>query len=370
MQRMPMALGILGLIVSTALPASAQTTVKLFGKNYTVVKESRAQTFKKQGGGEATIALVPRDVGSQLANLHFVEGADPSKDRLFVGCNIVNDDAVTAHQFYLLTGADANGVFSTTSASLTEFFGGNQNRQRGGRPTGFMWLNDDNTGAGVDRNIAISTFYDADYFRLFDLDKMDGVAGDNDSLPSDAVFSLALGDGDSPGTGFTCYARMPVHDGRTAVVFANSGGTAVGVWDTKKDTFYTVSTLIPDVTTDSTVQMPAEYRPTAAFHHSGNEYWVLAHDSEPGPTTVVATSNRLYRLGLTFPADLTKGQPGDIKVEILGFEELQGTPLHGKNADGEGHVYGIAKGREVAPGLFRLYFGDSEGNIFVATPAP
>jgi hypothetical protein len=33
-------------------------------------------------------------------------------------------------------------------------------------------------------------------------------------------------------------------------------------------------------------------------------------------------------------------------------------------------VYGIAKGREVAPGLFRLYFGDSEGNIFIATPVP
>jgi hypothetical protein len=307
MRRVAVTQGILGLIVSLVLPASAQTTVKLFGKTYNVVKESRAQTFKKQGGGEATIVVVPRDLGTQLANLHFVEGADPSRDRLFVGCNIVSDDAVTAHQFYLLTGADANGVFSTTSATLTEFFGGNQNRQRGGRPTGFMWLNDIDTGVGKDRNMAISTFWNDDYYRLYDLDKMTGVAGDNDDgLPSDAVFSLLLGDGDSPGTGFTCYARMPVHDGKTAVVFANSGGTAVGVWDTSKDSFYTVSTLIPDVTADSAVQMPAEYRPTSAFHHSGNEYWVLVHDSEPGPTAVAAGSNRLYRIRLTFPEDLSK----------------------------------------------------------------
>jgi hypothetical protein len=362
---------VLSLALMTASPVVAQTTVQLFGKTYSIVKESRAQTYKKEGGGTATVVMVPRDVGTQLANLHFVEGADPSKDRLFVGCNVQPDAAIQAHQFYLLTGADANGAFTKDSATITEYFGGAQNMHRGGRPTGFIWLNDDNTGAGVDRNIAISTFWNADYFRLFDLDKMTGVAGDDEEngQPSDAVFSLLLGDGDSPGTGFTCYARMPQHDGHTVVVFANNGGTAVGVWDTKKDTFFPVSTNFADVITD----FPLEYRPTSAIHYSGNEYWVLLQDVEPGPGIggATATSSRLQRVRLTFPTDLAAAELGSIKVELLEAQELKGSPLHAVDAaTEEGIVYGIAKGREVASGLFRLYFGDSEGNIYTATPQP
>jgi hypothetical protein len=152
----------LGLALAATLPARA-AEVTLFGKKYDLVQQRRAETFKKADGSEVTIRVVPRDVGTQLANVHFVEGADPSRDRLFIGCNIASDDSVVAHQFYLLTGADANGLFTPASATLTEFFGGAQNRQRGGRPTGFMWLNDLDTGVGQDRNIAISTFWDVDY---------------------------------------------------------------------------------------------------------------------------------------------------------------------------------------------------------------
>jgi hypothetical protein len=311
-----------------------------------------------------------------LGNVHFVEGADASRDRLFVGCNIVAD-GTEAHQFYQLTGTDANGVFSKDVATLTEYFGGATSMERGGRPTGFMWLNDTNTGVGVDRNILISTFWNDDYYRVYDLDKMTGVAGDNsDGLNSDAIYSILLTDTDknSPGTGFTTYARMPQHDGKTAVVFANGGeSTVIGVWDTTQEAMFPVGTNIQDVTASSTIAMPAGYRPTSAFHHAGNEYWILVHDVEPGPGLGAAagTSQRIYRANLTFPADLSKATPGSIKVELLGFEELHGTPLHGvDSASGEGIAYGIAKGREVAPGLNRLYVGDSEGNIFVATPVP
>jgi len=369
MCRVPFFIAALGLALAISLPARA-AEVTLFGKKYNVVQQSRAQTFKKADGSQVTVRVVPRDLGTQLANVHFVEGADPSKDRLFVGCNILADSELRAHQFYLLTGADANGVFTPESATITEFFGGAQNMHRGGRPTGFMWLNDIDTGVGKDRNIAISTFWNADYYRLFDLDKMTGVAGEDEEngQPTDAVFSLLLGDANSPGTGFTCYARMPQHDGHTAVVFANAGGAAVGVWDTRKDEFFPVSTNFADVVTDFAV----EYRPTSAIHYAGNEYWVLLHDTEPGPALggAAVTSTRLSRVRLTFPADLANAQPGSIKVEILEAQELKGSPLHGAGPDGEGFVYGIAKGREVAPGLPRLYFGDSEGNIFTATPIP
>jgi hypothetical protein len=367
-------LGILGLVWT--VPAGAQTTVKIFDKTYNVVKERRDQEFKKQGGGSGKVVLVPRDIGSQLANLDFAQGADPSQDRLFVGCNIVAD-GTEAHQFYQLRGTDANGVFSKDVATLTEYFGGAVSMERGGRPTGFMWLNDENTGVGTDRNIAISTFWNDDYYRLYDFDKMTGVAGDNsDGLNSDAVYSINLTDTDlnSPGTGFTCYAKMPQNDGHTAVVFANGGeSVAVGVWDTKMSSMFPVVTNITEVTASATVQMPAGYRPTSAFHQAGNEYWILVQDVEAGPGLggAAGTSSRIYRANLTFPADLSKATPGSIKAELLGFQELHGTPLHGVDAaTGEGIVYGMAKGREVAPGLNRLYFGDSEGNIFVATPVP
>jgi hypothetical protein len=357
----------IALVGLAALPARA-VEVTLLGKKYNVVSQKRAETYKKADGSTVTVVVVPRDLGTQLANISFVEGADPSKDRLFIGCNVLPDETVRAHQFYLLTGADANGMFTPESATITEYFGGAQNMTRGGRPTGFMWLNDIDTGVGKDRNIALSTFWNDDYYRLFDLDKMTGVAGDNDSLPSDAVFSLILGDGDSPGTGYTCYARMPQHDGHTAVVFANAGGAAVGVWDTRKDTFFPASTNFADVVTD----FATEYRPTSAIHLTGNEYLVLLHDTEPAPGLggAAVNSTRLSRVRLTFPPDLTKATPGSIKVEILEAQELKGSPLHAVGPDGEGFTYGIAKGREASPGLFRLYFADSEGNLYTATPLP
>src|SRR5437667_4017300 len=103
MKRTSVALGILGLVWPAAIPASAQTTIQLFGKTYNVVKESRGQTYNS-ATGRVQIVLPPRDASLQLASLDFVEGADASKDRMFVGINIVADESVTADQFYLLTG--------------------------------------------------------------------------------------------------------------------------------------------------------------------------------------------------------------------------------------------------------------------------
>jgi hypothetical protein len=46
MQRRQVVLGIVGLVCAVALPASAATQIKIFGQNYNVVKQSRAQTYK------------------------------------------------------------------------------------------------------------------------------------------------------------------------------------------------------------------------------------------------------------------------------------------------------------------------------------
>lgn len=374
MKRFAVALGTLGLAWAVAMPASAQTRIELFGKAYTVVKESRAQTYKNG----KTVVLPPRDQSLRLASLNFVEGADPSQDRLFVGSNIIADPTITAHQFYLLTGADANGVFTKDSASLTEYFGGNQNLERGGRPTGHLWLNDIDTGVKRDRNIAISTFTGADWYRLFDFDSMDGSAANADeditTQRSDAVFGIPLVDeaANSPGTSYTNYARFPRWDGHTVVVFAqNAGGTGVTVWDTRRDTMFPIVTNLQEVTADSEMPYPEEITQVyGVFHHSGNEYWVLASTAAYANPNTIPDSVRIIRLELTFPADLTQSAPNGIKARVLGIsQELQGSVLHG-TTNGDGGVYGMTKGREVAPGLFRLYFGDSEGNIITATPVP
>src|SRR5262249_19834061 len=114
---------------------------------------------------------LPSD-GNKKANLYFVEGADPSQDRLFVGAPIQATDGLVGDQLYVLTGADANGNFTPASASLTQFFGGAVDYNKGGRPVSVIWLSDANTGVKTDRNIAVMNFSGADHFRVFDFDTM------------------------------------------------------------------------------------------------------------------------------------------------------------------------------------------------------
>jgi hypothetical protein len=374
MKRVSAVLGILGLTWAATMPALAQGTIELFGKTYNLVRESRAQTYKNG----LRVVLPPRDLSLQLASLNFVEGADPSQDRLFVGSNIVANEEVRAHQFYLLTGADANGVFTKDSAALTEYFGGAQNLNRGGRPTGHIWLNDLDTGVKQDRNIAISTYTGADVYRLFDFDSMNGVAAvadeDATTQQTDQVFGIFNGDEEAnpPGVSYSSYARFPQWDGHTVVVFAqNSGGTGVTVWDTRRNAMFPIVTNLQEVTADSTTPYPEDVTQVyGAFHHSGNEYWVLAGVGDYTNPDTIPESVRIVRLQLTFPSDMTQEAPGSIRAQVLGIsQELQGSVLHGMT-NGAGGLYGMTKGREVATGLFRLYFGDSEGNITTATPQP
>src|SRR5262245_53416870 len=133
MKRRRVVLGVLGLVLAAALPASAQQ-VKLFGKTYNVLKESRAQTYKNN----KTVVLP--DSGNQKAGLFFEEGTGGQPDRLWVACG----SAAACTQFYMLEGADANGAFTKTSATLNEFFGGNVDTDTGGRPLFVTLMNRDN----------------------------------------------------------------------------------------------------------------------------------------------------------------------------------------------------------------------------------
>lgn len=375
MRRVHAVLGILGFVGAAAAPVGAQEKVTLFGKSYTVVKQSRAETYKNG------LRVVLPEEGNRKANLYFEEGADPSQDRLWVVCPIQINEEQRAHQCYVLQGADANGLFTKDSATLTEYFGGAQTMHRGGRPINIIVLNREDTGVKVDRNVLMNTFWDQDVYRLFDLDSMNGQAGDSSAgTPSDAVFSLPQRsdpregprppDDNSPWGGFTAHAHFPTRDGRTVVTFGRAEGdqaSEVGVWDTKTDQWYPVLTHLQEVTANATTPFPPEFVVHGAALYSGNEYWVLASSSQPDGDNDSTEQNQLIRLRLTFPQDLARGTRGSIRIEVLGIAELKGTALEGASDGGQ---FGMAVGREVAPGLRRLYFADWQGNLYTATPEP
>jgi hypothetical protein len=365
MRRLSVALGVLGLILTAALPARA-AEVTLFGKKYNVVMESRGQTYKN--GLKVTL---PSE-GNKKANLHFVPGADASQDRLFVAATIQGTDGVVGDQLYVLTGADANGLFSKDSASLTQFFGGAEDHLRGGRPTAVLWLSDANTGTKVDRNLAVFNFGGADHFRFFDFDTMG-------TFDTDMILAIPQPEegGEDPG--------MP--NGDMAVLAPGPNGTLlmagraaaddegirnhieIGVMDPKQDKFFDVKTDLMSVTQDSTVKIDPidpNTEPNAFAHAGGAEYWMIVSGDQQGDNDN-AQGQFLYRMTLTFPANLASAAPGSIKASILAREDLtQAKALF----TSDGGVFGMAVGREVAPGLRRLYFADWQGNLYTATPAP
>src|SRR5437867_9913479 len=117
MKRMVGALGILGLVCALASPtavhAAATPQMKLFGTTYDVTIFGRDQTYKTAAGKQVKIVLTDASTYTQKAGLFFAEGADPTKDRLFVACHQDdNNDATSWHQLYMLTGAGDDGTFS------------------------------------------------------------------------------------------------------------------------------------------------------------------------------------------------------------------------------------------------------------------
>jgi hypothetical protein len=380
MQRRALVLGVFVLAVAAALPAGAQDKITLFGKTYSIAKESRGQTYKN--GLKVTL---PAE-GNKKCGLFFEQGADPTQDRLWFACPITANADIVGDHLYALKGADANGMFTAAGAELEQFFGGASNLWRGGRPINVMLVNRENTGAGVDRNVLVLHFQDIDSYRLFDLDKMTGILGDNDEgKASDSVFNRPRksqspdeADPNLPDGAFNAFAPGP--NNTVVVIGGNEGrvGAEIGVWDVKKDAAFPVLSNITSITENATVKLPtadadgANLEPSAlarfavdAADPNSAEYWFIHTNGLDGDTDL-AGSNLLVRARFIFPADLTKEAPNGIKVELLGIEELKGKPVHAS----DGGVYGLAIGREVAPGLRRIYMADWAGNLYTLTPQP
>jgi hypothetical protein len=363
MRRLSVALGVLGLVLA-ALPARA-AEVTLFGKKYNVVSESRGQTYKN--GAKVTL---PSE-GNKKANLYFVPGADPSQDRLFVAAPIQGVDGIVADQLYVLTGADANGVFSKDAASLTSFFGGAEDHLRGGRPVSVLWLSDANTGTKVDRNLAVFNFGGADHFRLYDFDTMG-------TFDTDMVLAIPQPeeggeDAGMPNGDFAVLAPGPAGTmlmaGRAAADDeGNRNHIEIGLMDPKQDKFLDVKTDLMSVTTDSTIKIDPidpNTEPNAIIRVSDTEYWMIVSGDQQGDNDS-AQGQFLYRMELTFPADLAKGTPNSIKAKVLAREDLSAAKALFAS---DGGVFGMAIGREVNGGR-RLYFADWQGNLYTATPLP
>jgi hypothetical protein len=359
MKRFSVFLGILGMAAALVLPADAQKQATLFGKTYNIVSESRGQTYKGK-------AIVLPDTGNRKANLFFAQGANEAADRLFVSCGMAS--GVEAHHLYSLTGADANGMFTKDLATVTEYFGGVVDNSKGGRPGSVMLISDANTGVKTDRNVLITTQDGSDSYRYYDLDTM------KTGYAEDAVLTLVVR-GSTPGENDVQDENSPFHvfngfapgPAGTIVNFGRasaSGGVEVGVHDPKLNAYFPVLTQLHTATSNA---VPEDAWPTSAIRNAENEYWLLTSASDPSGDNDSTDSNMLYRLRLTFPADLTKGPAGSIKVEVMDKVELKGTNLAGAS---DGGMFGIAAGREIAPGLRRLYFADWQGNLYTATPVP
>src|SRR5260370_29384659 len=124
MQQRQVVLGVLGMVLaaSAAQDANFPQTVTLFGQKYSVTSTNRAVTYKNGVTITVNGASDPTTSNGRAA-LDFVPGADPTADRLFVGCDI--GGGAVADQLYVLTGADpTTGVFDEPNSTATQFFGG------------------------------------------------------------------------------------------------------------------------------------------------------------------------------------------------------------------------------------------------------
>jgi hypothetical protein len=385
MKQMSVALGIVGLVWATVLPASAQKTVKLFGTTYNVTSFTRDQTYKTAAGKQVKIVLQPTmdsngNSYDQKSSLYFSQGADPTKDRLLVMAHLSADnDGPVWHNLYMLTGAGTDGQFAPANTTLTEFFGGAGDRLSGGRPIGGMIINDTDTGVKKDRNVLLMQWTGDNGYRLYDWDTMSSKYNDSElffdidgalgTATEDAYVSANIvPDPNAPYGDEQGYAPLPTDDGHTilAVGVSQSGGADAGIWDTTKNLYYPVHSEISANTASDPTPIPTDHSPHAFAHVTGIEYWILMSDTIPNGAGVDATSQQIYDVQFTLPADPSKGKAEDIKAKATAKEEVFGTALASAGSD----VFGMAIGRETPAGSGKhmLYFGTTDGKIVVCTP--
>src|SRR5438067_1815220 len=239
MKQTSVALGILGLVWAAAIPASAATTMKLFGTTYVVTAQSLGQTYANG------VKIKLPDSPDKRTCCYYSQGATPADDRLWFGVRLAGgligdnaDTEATGDQEYYLQGLDQSGQFAPGTSKATSFFGGNaSDRWHGRRPVNIMEINRDDTGVKKDRNVIATTFMDDDQIRMWDEDSMSGFGGStedadpNGAHGTDAIYErvkggASVGTGDNPkgadgyaadpnqpSGGYPAYAHLPTADG-------------------------------------------------------------------------------------------------------------------------------------------------------------
>lgn len=356
---------LLGLMmVGIASAAEPPKEATLFGQRYTLQHQPIADKF---GGVQITLADDP----NKGTNIQFVPGDTPANDRLLVVAPFRNDGSLRSHQFFMLKGATDSGIFDPKTANVTEFFGGLQDRDRGGRPSTVTFISDVDTGKKKDLNIALDTWTGTDTLRFYDLDSLSG------DYKSEALLEFVnrssnadLGEPKMPFGGWVSGTLGP----NGQVIFAGRSETGAGVemnvFDPAARSWFNALTNLNDVTADQTTPLNPDLDFQDIERLQENEYLILTADLASGTNLDEDRSLQvLYRLTLELPTDLANAEPGSIKATVTGAETIldvnEGKDLLGAPTG----VSGMAVGREVAAGgPRRLYFTTREGVLITADP--
>lgn len=348
------------LLIGTVAHAQIAKEVTLFGQKYVL----EANSLGGQYANGLTVVQPPAAEDNKGAHIRFVQGETPEKDRLFVATAFRDTDEFRAHQFYLLTGAGANGVFNQQNSNLTEFFGGAVGRERGGRIATVTFISDVDTGVKRDRNLALTTFTGDDHLRFYDLDTLTG------DYIGDAVHSLlqrCLGGDDEgmPSCGFIVGA--PAAGGVFLFIGRGEGeGPQLGIMDPNRNNFFNALTNLGTITEDQTIPYDIDLDPQDMVLLGGNEYLILG--SSPAGLPNDRDRQVIYRARITIPENPANATPGSIRAEILAQEEILSVDA---NKDllgvGVGGLRGMAVGRLVN-GVPRLYFSTRSGLLITANP--
>lgn len=299
--------------------------------------------------------------------------ADASADRLFICAPIgQNNDGPTGDQLYLLTGADAKGLFNTTNSKATQYLGGDVDRNKGGRPQTVVWISDAETGVKKDRNLGVMTFTDADGYHFYDFDSLSGgdyisngvlniVQPEEDESNADP----GMPDGDTEAGALSPDGKYLMLIGLSVADNDGNRTPEIGVIDPTKDKFFNVKTNLIKATANSTVKIdPTTDVPLAFASAGGGEYWLVTTQDAGGDDDNTSSEN-LYRLRITLPADLANAKPDDIKVDVLAKEDL----LKANLGSSTGGIFGMALGRQVAAnGPRQIYMTDWHGNLLTLSP--
>jgi hypothetical protein len=390
MKRRQVLLSALGLMLAAAaVRADVPKTVKILGQNYTVIASPRTGVFKngvtvnlQKGGGGIADADVPHK-----ACLAFAPGGTPDADRLYVGAAFQDDPGPIADGFYMLQGTDANGAFTLKDSSATVFWSGN--KEIHGRIQNMTWISDDPTPKA--RNFYMFTYTTTNMMRWYHLQDfgpatvttgspfraltlflLNEPSDTEQTVPPDPDNSQIFIDPNAPSNQYEASAIAP--NGMQIVAGQDNtdfnGDATLGVIDPVKGTkFFPVKTDLVTATGNKFDPNSDGQIPMSLVHVTGDEYLMIgtAPDSGINATEGDLTSQTLYRLKITLPADLANGKMNSIKAEVLGTDDLPGLHL-GQSPTQK--IQSVALGREVAAGKPILYMADWAGNIFTLRPAP